>query len=625
MRTMDIIYASEPQNSLQILKTSRYLYRQGFRPLGKSVDKKIYLHAEPQHEMRNQAWPLNDQEVDDLRGLLYQDQTAAIESDLYFRAQRAGQITVANLYARWEKIVEPTEQEAEIMLELGFRQGHDGKTWIIATPEKKTWTIGTAWKRPFKIKEHLRGEWFHGVVQHKTGHGETDWIVVDLDRHSGVIPTVLFIERLRELRQLLDKEGRAALLQVNPKNGSLHLWIPVRSMSYGEARSIISSWRRKLPWLEGVEILPDNLHQVILPLRPDKVLVCDRLVPKVQRIGYRWNKLTKKKRRYTRSAYSCGYVWKWLQNTHTAPWATWQEIVTDACANQPDVEVLEVEPAEEPKKKRKARKLKKLTKTGMGSLGPFKGRWLKTLVDTYVNGVRPPDNTIGVIEQGVIRYCMVGKGLSAEATRTVIKSLRQRLPDKSFSDRLLYDEAELDRANEYLLKNPLAYLPDPERSRAIWQKVDAYCAKIGFDIRNPDTWMLPKASRPKLGLAKSATILALTAMVALHMRCSLATAKCFLERIRAPRPAQARIGLQPDVQVSGGAWHSGNEHQGQQGLQAASGVWLSYSPAQVLPRPGFRLQARELFRAVACGNEGRRRGGRRNCIYYISPAILPLP
>ena len=127
----------------------------------------------------------------------------------------------------------------------------------------------------------------------------------------------------------------------------------------------------------------------------------------------------------------------------------------------------------------------------MGSLGPFKGRWLKTLVDTYVNGVRPPDNTIGIIEQGVIRYCMVGKGLTAEETRTVIKNLRQRLPDKSFSDRLLYDEAELDRANEYLLKDPLAYLPDPERSRAIWQKVDAYCAKIGFDIRNPDTWKLP--------------------------------------------------------------------------------------------------------------------------------------
>jgi hypothetical protein len=377
--------------------------------------------------------------------------------------------------------------------------------------------------------EHLRGEWFHGVVQHKTGYGETDWIVIDLDRHSGVIRTVIFIQRLRELRQLLDQEGFAALLQVNPKNGSLHLWIPVRSMPYGEARSVIATWRRKLPWLEGVEIFPDNLHQVLLPLRPDKVLVCDRLVPKVKRVGYRYNKLTKKKRRYTRLAYSCAYVWKWLQNPQTAPWETWEKVAADACANQPDVtEALEVEPEEEPKENRNARRLKKLTKTGMGSLGPLKGRWLKTLVDTYVNGVRPPDNTIGIIEQGVIRYCMVGKGLTAEETRAVLKSLRQRLPDKSFSDRLLYDEAELDRANEYLLKDPLAYLPDPEQSRIIWQKVNAHCAEIGFDITDPDTWSLP---RRRLELTKSATVLALAAMVALHMRCSPETAKCLLERV----------------------------------------------------------------------------------------------
>ncbi len=481
--------------------------------------------------MRNQAWPLTDQELDDLRSLLHQDKTAAIESDLYLRAHRAGQITGANLYASWEKVVEPTEKEAEIMLELGFRHGHDWKTWLISTPEKKTYTIGTTWKRPFKFKEHLRGEWLHGIVQQKTGYGETGWLVIDLDRHSGVISTVLFIQRLGELRQLLDEEGRAAMLQVNPKNGSLHLWIPVRSITYREARSIISSWRRKLPWLEDVEVFPDNLHQVILPLRPDKVLVCDRLVPKVKRIGYRYNKLTKKKRRYTRSAYSCGYVWQWLQKPQTAPWETWEQVAADACARQPDVEALDTDVDEEPKEKRKARKVKWPTGTGMGSLGPLKGRWLKMLVDTYVNGVRPPDDTIGIIEQGVIRYCMVGKGLSAEETRAVVKSLRQRLPDKSFSDRLLYDEAELDRANEYLLKDPLAYLPDPERSRAIWQKVHAYCGKIGFDIRNPATSKLPKASQPRLELAKSATVLALAAMVALHMRCSLETAKCLLERV----------------------------------------------------------------------------------------------
>src|SRR5262245_21301347 len=140
---MDIIYPHRTRNTQEIPKTRRHLYRRGFRPLGKPVGKQLYFHAEPHHEMRSPAWPLNQQELDDLRGLFQKDRDAAIGSMLYYQALRAGQVTAANLYASWEKIVEPTEQEAEIMLELGFRHGHDWKTWLIATPEKKTWTIGT--------------------------------------------------------------------------------------------------------------------------------------------------------------------------------------------------------------------------------------------------------------------------------------------------------------------------------------------------------------------------------------------------------------------------------------------------------------------------------------------------
>jgi hypothetical protein len=209
---MSIIYAHRSQNSPQILKTARHLYRRGFRPVGKPVGKLPFLHLEPHHEMRQQAWPLDEHQLHELGALLQQNKDAAIQSELYDQAFRAGQVTVANLFASWEKIVKPTEQEAEIMLELGFRHGHDWKTWLVSTPEKKTFTVGTSWKRPFRFKEHLRGEWFHGVVQEKTGHGETDWIVIDLDRHSGIIPTVLFLQRLRELRQFLDQEGYQALL-----------------------------------------------------------------------------------------------------------------------------------------------------------------------------------------------------------------------------------------------------------------------------------------------------------------------------------------------------------------------------------------------------------------------------
>jgi hypothetical protein len=131
---MSIIYPHQSQNQSHIPKTRRHLYRRGLRPLGKSVGKHIYLHSDPHHDMRKQAWPLSEDQLHELGVLLQQNQNAAIESDLYLRAHRAGQITEANLYASWEKIIEPTEQEAEIMLELGFRHGHDWKTWLVSTP-----------------------------------------------------------------------------------------------------------------------------------------------------------------------------------------------------------------------------------------------------------------------------------------------------------------------------------------------------------------------------------------------------------------------------------------------------------------------------------------------------------
>src|SRR5438105_443182 len=120
---MSIIYPHRSPNPPQIPKTARHLHRRGFRPLGKPVGKKPFLHAQPHHTMRHQSWPLTEDQFHELGALLQQDKTAAIQSDLYDQALRAGQVTVANLYGSWEKIIEPTENEAEFMLELSFRHG----------------------------------------------------------------------------------------------------------------------------------------------------------------------------------------------------------------------------------------------------------------------------------------------------------------------------------------------------------------------------------------------------------------------------------------------------------------------------------------------------------------------
>jgi hypothetical protein len=439
----------EKSNRGEKPQTKRQLYRRNRRPLGEPVGQRVLLHEEPAHEKRRPGYRLDADEQNELRALFRADPAAALQSLLYYRAESAGQVTYANLYAASESIETPTEREAEEILEIGFRQGHSWDTWIVSTPEKKTWTVGTTWKRPYNFRDHLKGAWYHGIVQHPQEElGRTDWITLDLDRHSGHVPAALHVQRLRELHELLAAEGWPAVLQVNPKNGSSQAWVYVgRGLPYASARRIVESWRRRLPWLGKVEIFPDNLHQVILPLRPDKMLVCDALVPKVKRRGFKYNPLTGKKKGYRYHAWSCVYVWQWLQDPHTAPWEVWEGVLAEACARTADAALLPEEKDERPRHQRrrqKRRERKHHTGAGLGSVGPLKGRWLRLLRETYVEGARPPDDTIGILEASVIRYCRVGAGLSADETRSILKMLRQRLPDKSFSDRLTYDEAELE-------------------------------------------------------------------------------------------------------------------------------------------------------------------------------------
>src|SRR5690242_20553050 len=92
---MSIIYPHRSQNPQAIPQASRHLYRRGMRPLGTPVGKKHFLHVTPHHEKRNQAWPLTEDQLGELRALLQQNQSDAVCTDLYVHALDAGQITVA--------------------------------------------------------------------------------------------------------------------------------------------------------------------------------------------------------------------------------------------------------------------------------------------------------------------------------------------------------------------------------------------------------------------------------------------------------------------------------------------------------------------------------------------------
>jgi hypothetical protein len=360
---------------------------------------------------------LGPEEVRELARLLDQDQDGARGTLLFLWADQAGQITYSNLYAASEPITDQTEKEAQQMLEISFRWGHSRNTWIIGDRHKKTWTIGTTWKRPYKFTEHFKRAWYHGVCQHEEDeHGNqprsTDWIAFDCDRHSGKVPAHVHMQRLREL---LAQEGFAAMLAVNPKNGSAHVWVYVGpGLPYRNARLLIASWRRRLPWLAKTEIWPDNLPQVIVPLRGDKLLCCEEKVPIIKRRGFRHNRLTGKRQGYTYTAYSCAHVWHWTRAPQMAPWEVWEDLLGEACARTPDAvpQTQDAKSAPEPtrrqRRKDKRRDRKDKVSEGLGSVGPMKGRWLRLLYETYVEGVRPPDDTVDIIETSVIRYCRVG-------------------------------------------------------------------------------------------------------------------------------------------------------------------------------------------------------------------------
>jgi hypothetical protein len=140
---------SQSRNSKK--ETRRQLYRRGRRPLGQPVGPRYHVSDEPRYQKRRPGMALGPAEVRELARLLDQDQDGARGTLLFLRADQAGQVTYSNLYAASEPIVEPTEKEAQDILEMSFRWGHSRNSWIICDQEKNTWTVGTTWKRPYKL------------------------------------------------------------------------------------------------------------------------------------------------------------------------------------------------------------------------------------------------------------------------------------------------------------------------------------------------------------------------------------------------------------------------------------------------------------------------------------------
>jgi hypothetical protein len=128
----------------------------------------------------------------------------------------------------------------------------------------------------------------------------------------------------------------------------------------------------------------------------------------------------------------------------------------------------------------------------MGEIQPLKGRHLRFLTGVVLGTEAMPDDTLGCWVAPALRHLMLVDGCSADDALTIMESYLHRIPDVRFSDRLnAGDVAEVMRTARYLARKIAEgnlYQDRPEESSAIFEKVGAYCRRLGFVFADPATW-----------------------------------------------------------------------------------------------------------------------------------------
>jgi hypothetical protein len=128
----------------------------------------------------------------------------------------------------------------------------------------------------------------------------------------------------------------------------------------------------------------------------------------------------------------------------------------------------------------------------MGEIVPLRGRHLRFLTGVVLGTEAMPDDTLGCWVAPAMRHLMLVDGCSGGDALTITESYLRQIPDVRFSDRLnAGDVAEVMRSAAYLARKIAAgnlYQGRPEESSAIFEKVAAYCRRIGFVFADPSTW-----------------------------------------------------------------------------------------------------------------------------------------
>lgn len=460
------------------------------RVLGEKDAQLHFLTEYPTHYCRS-GCPLPPGEIFELRpALLSNRKLMDQEQSSLAAASKAGQVVQANLYRNLQSFDEkpPTLGEAAAYLQAHFTDG-TLRSWINeyfhrGRGKKALWTVGDSihaddwryvefnlWKNHFKVK-HPDFYTPQGI-RHSDLCTFTCWVVLDVDNHGDVVISLAeWMARYTALHDLLLAERLPYLVQVNPKNGSYQLWLPVRKWGLGKVAAFADRLTSACPWLR--EVYPTTSKwAIICPLRPDKVnLIGAGEIPMVN---------CRTKAGKTR-CYDLVSVWRW----HRKPISVDPDAVrsvlsrtfkanTTLPSEDAPVKSRAAKPSPATKKANNSAPLPKPTK---GRFNSLRGRWLELLSDTYLDGVEPPAMAVVAFLTPQLRLFREGETQKArQFLRDVIDFMRSR--GWTFSDRLQNDPEELLRTLDHVCLDRLAgnKAPDVQKLDAARKRLD----DLGFD------------------------------------------------------------------------------------------------------------------------------------------------
>lgn len=406
---------------------------------------------------------------------------------------RTGLLRVAHLYteADTKPLTDPFAIAVREFANLFCGEAYKGDYIYRRRNESKVPIDGGGWLHAHSpltlslIRQHVKGKRIIGNI----GFKRTRTLTFDVDFHEADDRREFFLARSKAIYEALlevcPELGWSFFATYKPDEASgVHFTVvfpksrPIRD-ARRLANVLLSELDKAHPELANIESFssievyprPKGTSDGVgcrLPLSKGRVTITDRILNSTQREN-------------------CRNLMTWLKDENRKNMDA-HNFLRFLAMNTPDH--FEHEKEERPVRARTTRSSGKR----MGSIGPLRGRGLRTIFDFWSGKSVPANDTIGSYIAVTARYICKQGILTEEECLSWIEERCRNLPDKNFSDRLSGFNggmSELMRAVRLDVKaiyQGNGYQADPEKSTAILEKVISYCNRRGIVIHEPSTW-----------------------------------------------------------------------------------------------------------------------------------------